>query len=382
MRSYRFRIYPSKLQESKLKHHIWLAKNLWNLLLEKTIEKYNAEKKFLSVSEMGELVKGTDLYSQVAQNVFRNLAKSIQSKVRASKRGDKKWGFPRFKSFDRMRSILYPQSGFHLDSKLRVTPFGELSIVQHRILKGTIKTLAIKREATGKWFVIFTVDEEPVSAPRNTGPKVGLDLGLITLATLSDGTKIKNPRQFKRLAPKLAFARRLFSRKKKGSRNRFRQRLKVAAIHEKITNVRSDYLHKQSTSLVSQFSTIAMEDLNIPSMTADSYHARSINDASWGLLTNMLRYKAAGAGCEILFADPRNTSKECSGCGVLVNKELHERIHNCPSCGLSIDRDVNAAINILARATAGIAGSNACGDEARTSSLIQEAPTLPHGRLG
>lgn len=149
MRAYKFRLYPSKKQQPQLERHLWIAKNLWNTLLEKTKKKYDEEGRFYSKTELQLMVKDSGLYSQSAQAVAHQLHRSIQAKIRAKSKGIK-WGFPRFKSFERMRSIHYPQSGFSLGQKLQVSPFGELPIVRHRIIEGRIKTLTIKRELSGK----------------------------------------------------------------------------------------------------------------------------------------------------------------------------------------------------------------------------------------
>jgi putative transposase len=366
MRAYKFRIYPSKVQEKQLIQHLWIEKNLWNSLVEKTKKKYAIEGKFMSMNEMSQIVKGTQLYSQSAQSIFRNLDKALKAKFRARAKG-KKWGFPRFKNIDRIKSIHYPQYGFKLGTKLKVTPFGELNIKQHRIIKGTVKTLCLKRESSNKWYAIFTA-KEPVEIKKlNNGPAIGLDLGLVNLAAISDGTMIKNPHQFRKLHKELAFRQKEFSRKIKGSENRNKAKKKVAKVYEKIANVRSDHLHKVSNQLLSSYSKIAMEELKIREMMHNG-HGKGIGDASWGILTNMFCYKAESAGSEIVFVNPHNTSKICSGCGeVGEKKSLWERIHNCDNCGLVMDRDTNAAINILARATAGIAGSQACGDGLRLS---------------
>ena len=353
-----------------LKHHLWIKKELWNTLLEKTKERYEQTQTFLTLREMAELVKGTELYSQTAQSVFRDLVKSLKAKVRAKRKGQK-WGFPRFRSFERTKSIHYPQSGFSLAGKLKVFPFGEIPIISHRAIKGKIKTLCLKREASGKWHAIFIVGEEQCAPKVNNGPVVGLDLGLNRLATLSDGKIIQNPHIFRKLEQKLAEAQRILSRKHKGSHNRFKARKRVALVHEAIANARKDYLHKSANWLLSNYSKIAMEDLRINEMSEEG-HGKGIYDASWGMFTNVLCYKAASAGSEIVFVDPKNTSKECSGCHCVVSKHLWERTHHCSVCGLVLDRDINAAINILQRATAGMAESNACGDGEITSSLKQE----------
>ncbi len=371
MRAYRFRLYPSKQQEKELSHHLRIEKNLWNLLLEKTKKRYDEENKFYSKTELQEMVKGTELYSQSAQAIAHHLHRSIQAKIRAKNR-NLKWGFPRFKSIERMKSIYYPQFGFSLNKKLKVSPFGEIPIVRHQEIKGKVRTLTLKREFSGKWFAIFTSEEEPQIPKINIGPAVGLDLGLNRLATLSNGKFVKNPHQLRKFEGKLVQVQRSLSRKTKGSRNRKKAKRRVALVHEKIANVRKDYLHKQANRLLSNYSKIAMEDLRIKEM-AEEGHGKGIHDASWGTFTNILCYKAESAGSEIVFVDPKNTTKECSRCHSIVGKSLWERIHQCSSCGLVLDRDVNAAINILARATAGMAGCKACGDGAMASSLKQEA---------
>ncbi len=177
---------------------------------------------------------------------------------------------------------------------------------------------------------------------------------------MSDGTVIKNPRHLKKYEENLAKRQRELSRKEKGSIKRKKQKRKVAVLHEKIRNSRRDFLHKLSLHLVNSYSFVALEDLSIKKMTMERF-GKSINDAGWNEFANMLCYKAEEAGCKVVFVDPDGTTKECSSCGEVVNKRLGERRHNCPSCGLSIDRDLNASINILNRATAGQAGSNARG---------------------
>ena len=203
----------------------------------------------------------------------------------------------------------------------------------------------------------------------------------------------------KRHEERLAFFQRELSKKKKGSCHRKKAKKEVAKLHEKIANTRLDFLHKTANRLLSAYSRIAMEKLASREMIMHG-HGKGINDASWGIFTNILAYKAENAGSKVVFVDPKNTSKECSGCGQLVDKTLWDRQHDCPSCGLSIDRDINAAINILTRATlrttnrsqdsreqrltttVGMTGSNACEDGAMVPSVKQEAMTLPQGRSG
>lgn len=380
-RTYKFRLYPSKAQEKEMCRHLWISKELWNKLLDATIKRYVEEKKFFSKTELQLMVKNSGLFSQTAQGIAHRLYRALKAKIKAKKEG-KKWGFPRFKSFDRVKSLYYPQNeiGFVLTNKLKVSQFGEINIKKHREIKGIIKTLSLKRGPSGKWFAVFCAEQEPEQPKINNGGRIGIDLGLITLATLSNGEKINNPHHLKKHEERLAFFQRELSKKKKGGYNRKKAKKEVAKLHEKTANTRLDFLHKTANRLLSDYSIIAMEKLASQEMAMQG-HGKGINDAGWGAFANILAYKAENAGCKVVFVNPKNTSKECSNCGQLVDKTLYERQHNCPSCGLSIDRDVNAAINILNRATVGITGSNACEDGAIVPSVKQEAITLPKGRL-
>ncbi|MCX6777983.1 MAG: RNA-guided endonuclease TnpB family protein [Candidatus Micrarchaeota archaeon] len=374
MRAYKFRLYPSKAQEKTLNFHLWVSKDLWNSLLETNKKKYNEEGRFLSKVEMQKMVKNSGLHSQVAQTLSHRLYNALWRMVKLKKQG-KECGFPRFKSPDRMKSLYYPQSGFSLGKRLRVTPFGGLSIKQHREIKGKIKTLTLKRESSGKWFAIFCVREDKEQQKKNCGEKIGIDLGLTNFAALSDGKIIKNPRHFRKHEERLASSQRRLSRCEKGSRNRKKAKLKVARVHEKIANCRSDFLHKLSSELVNAYSLIALENLRSKEM-AEGNFGKSIHDAGWRKFADMLAYKAEGAGCKVEFVSPEGTTKECSSCGAVVEKALSERMHTCPFCGLFVDRDINAARNILKRATAGTAESNASGDETRVSSVKEDTARL------
>ena len=371
MKSYRFRLYPSKQQEKQLSTHLWLAKNLWNDLLEHSKNTYRNFDKFSTRSSLQLMVKNTGLFSQAAQEIAHRVEAGVWRYVKLRKAGNMKVGFPRFKSIDRMRSLHYPQFGFSIGKKFKVTPFGEIPIVQHREIKGKIKTLTLKREASGKWFAIFCSDVEKLPAKANGSQTVGIDLGLEQFATLSDGNIIWNPRHLWERQGKLALFQILLSKKRKGSKNRQKARLKVARVHEKVANCRHDFLHKAANALLSRYSLIALEELHSQELSSKG-HGKGIYDAAWKMFANILAYKAGSAGCRLVFVNPENTSKECSACGAFVQKTLWDRQHNCPNCGLVVNRDLNASINILKRATAGIAGSNACGDEAKVSSLKQE----------
>ena len=231
---------------------------------------------------------------------------------------------------------------------LKVTPFGEMKLKLHRPVKGKVKTLVLKRESSGKWFVIFTSEEESVEFFSNYGVKVGIDLGLSKLAVVSDGSVIANPRPIKKHEEKIALLGRGLSKKKKGSHNRVKAKVKLAGAYEKLANSRLDFLHKTSRNLVNKYSLISLENLNIKGMVQERF-GKSINDAGWGLFASMLCYKAENAGCRVVFVNPEGATQQCSKCGIIVPKTLADRVHNCPSCGWVLDRDLNAAYNILKR---------------------------------
>ncbi len=354
-----------------MRRHFFIAKNLWNDLLAHSKQLYADYGMFPTRSALKLMVKNTGLFSQTAQDIAQRLERAIWRFVQL-KRQHKKAGFPRFKPIDRMKSLHYPQFGFSLEKKLKVTPFGEIVIKKHREISGKTKTLTIKRESSGKWFAIFCAEIMETPEKTNRGSKVGVDLGLKNFATLSDGRIIKNPRHLKERAEKLALLQRRLSRKKKGGRNRQKAKLKVARAYESVANARHDFLHKTANSLLSSYSFIALEELRAQEMAQRNF-GKWINDAAWRKFSHILAYKAESAGCRVEFVNPRDTTKECSNCGELVEKALWDRQHNCPNCSLSIDRDLNAARNILKRATAGTAGSNACGDGKEFSSLKQDA---------
>jgi len=374
MKVYRHRIYPTKAQERQMQTCLFLAKNLWNDLLEHCKTFYNDYGKFPTRDGLQIMAKGSGFHSQVSQEVAHRIERAIWRYVKLKKSG-KKAGFPRFKSIDRMKSLHYPQygNGFWLGEKLRITPFGEISIVKHREIKGKIKTLALKREMSGKWFACFCVEERPVAKASNGKPKVGMDLGLKTLATFSDGFRIGNPRHLRKYAERLATLQRKMNGKKKGSKSRKKARRKIALAYEKVRNTRLDFLHKTAHSLVNSYSLIGLEDLASQEM-AEQKFGKQINDAGWGELANMLRYKAASAGCEVVFVNPKDTTRMCCKCGSKKGMPLETRTYCCEKCGNTMDRDLNAAHNILMRATAGTAGSCACGDKQKEElSVKQEA---------
>ena len=184
-------------------------------------------------------------------------------------------------------------------------------------------------------------------AYEKTGKEVGIDVGLQSFIATSDGNQIENPRYFRKAERQLAKAQKRLSRRKRGSKRRRKARILVAKKHERIANQRLDFCHKVAHFFVQNYDGFAVAALNIKGMVKNKYLSKSISDASWGIFLNILKGKAESAGRWYKEVSPQGTSQMCSNCGKIVNKSLAVRIHNCPFCGLSLDRDVNAALNIL-----------------------------------
>lgn len=287
------------------------------------------------------------VHSQVLQDALKRLDKAFEAFFRRVKAGEKP-GYPRFRSRSRYDSFTYPQTGFAIEQgKLKLSKIGKVKIKLHRPVEGKIKTLSIARMSTGKWYACFSVECEPQPAPFLLSA-VGVDCGLRQFAVLSNGEAIANPRFFRTEEKRLAKAQRKLSGTAKGSLERKKRRKVVARIHERIANSRRDFAHQESRKLVNRFAIIVFENLNIRGMVKNRCLAKSIADVAWNQLVQFATYKAAKAGRCVVQVNPRNTSKMCSRCGEIVEKDLSVRVHACSGCGLILDRDHNAALNILA----------------------------------
>ena len=289
--------------------------------------------------------------AQCAQDVLRRVDKTFAAFFARVKRGDKKVGFPRFRSFRRYDSLTFPQhpTGCCLlpNGKIRVHGAGHIKVKLHRPVEGTIKTSTIKRQA-GRWFVCFSVECAAKPLPGST-EQVGIDVGLNSFAVLSDGTEIENPRYYRKAQARLRRCQRKVARRTNKKSNRRRkavQLLQRANAH--VVNQRTDFLHKESRKLVNRFGLIAVEDLNVKGLAAGIL-AKSVHDAGWSQFFSFLSYKAEYAGREFRTVDPRGTSQECL-CGARVPKTLADRWHGCPACGLSGSRDHVSARLVLQRA--------------------------------
>lgn len=287
------------------------------------------------------------VHSQVLQNVAVRVDLAFQSFYRRCQQGGKP-GYPRFKGLGRYDSLTYPQAaGFALrDNYLRLGKIGNVSVKQHRPLEGTPKTCTVRCSATGKWYatLVCEVDARPLSESDEAR---GLDVGLEKFATLSDGQQIANPRFFRQEEKELAKANRKVDRATKGTPVRAKARKVVARVHERIRFKRHDFAHQLARRLVNHYGLIAIEDLTINGMVHNRCLAKSIHDAAWSQFRQCLSYKAEEASRMLVAVNPAYTSQDCSQCGHRQRKSLSQRRHLCSCCGLDIDRDENAARNIL-----------------------------------
>jgi putative transposase len=367
-KTYQFRIYPSRKQEVVLNRTLTTCRHLYNdsLAERKRKAELNELERTFGIIQWGEpewieyedqqnalpLMKTSyqkEVFSQVLQNVLKRVDRSFQNFFRG-------FGYPRFQGRNRYNSFTYPQKGFELkDGKLILSKIGNIKIIQHREIEGKIKTCTIKKDID-QWYVSFSCEiDEPALAEIKT--EIGIDVGLSSLITLSNGEKIEPPKFLRESEDKLTHEQKRLSRKRLRSKNRKQQAIIVAKVHRRIRNQRKDFAHKLSRELVDTYDRIVFEDLQIKNMVQNHHLAKSISDAGWYQLMNLTEYKAAYAGKFVEFVNPAGTSQICSSCGNSVQKELSVRVHSCPFCGLVLDRDHNAAINILS--TVGTTGINA-----------------------
>jgi len=293
------------------------------------------------------------VFSQVLQDVLRRLDKSFKAFFRRVKNGEKP-GYPRFKGKGWYKSFTYPQIGYKLEgSKLTLSKIGSIRIFKHREIEGKIKTCTIKKDNLGHWYAILVSEKEdvPLVEPKTA---IGADVGLNSLVALSTGETVEYPRYYIQAENKLAVAQRNLSRKKKGSRSRLKAKIKVAKLHQKIQNHRDEFLHQVSRKIVDSADLIVFENLNIQGLLKNHHLAKHIQDHAWGKLIQFTQSKAAKAGKMVELVESRYTSQKCSQCGMMVPKTLADRVHLCPNCGLELDRDINASINIR---TLGLRGS-------------------------
>ena len=354
VKTFKYRLQPSKIQRTKLVQTLEMCRWVYNETLATRKIAWEQEKKSISLYDTNKMLtvwkqehpELRDVFSQVLQNVQERVDLAFKAFFRRVKAGEKA-GYPRFRGYGRYDSFTFKQFGFELlENGLFLSKIGVMKIVLHRPIEGKIKTLIIQRDAVGNWYACFACEVQPEILPFND-LAIGIDMGLECLAKFSDGDGIENPRFFRRDEKELAKAQRKLSKAEKGTPERAKRRKAVQHIHQRIANRRKNFAHQKSRELVNAFGIMAFEDLRIKNMLQNHRLAKSISDVAWRQLIQYTAYKAENAGRVVVLVEPRNTSKQCSSCGVMVEKPLAVRVHECPECGLIMDRDQNAAINIL-----------------------------------
>jgi putative transposase len=349
--TYKFRLNPNQEQQTLLNKHFGSVRWTYNYFLNQRKTEYLNNKKSLNyydqAAELTQIKKINEWLKEINSQTLQYSLKCLDMAYQGF--FNKRTKFPNFKSKRNKNSFTIPQNVRYDGTKLIVPKFLDgIEMIMERQIKGIIKHCNISKTPTGKYFVsiLTELEYQPVS---KTNQSVGIDLGIKDFLVLSNGTKIKNHRFLKHYERILAVNQKYLSRKIKQSNRYEKQRLKVARIHEKITNSRMDLIHKTTNNLINQFDIIYLEDLNVKGMMKNHKLAKAIGDVSWGKFIDVLEYKANWNDKQIIHIDRFfPSSKTCSKCGWINNQlTLKDRNWTCPECNSVHDRDFNAAINIL-----------------------------------
>src|SRR5271170_82690 len=360
LKAFKYALLPTDQQKHQLARFFGSCRFVYNLGLETNWQAWTLVHQHLTwvdlAKEMKELKDSgatwlQDCPSQTLQMSLRNLDNAYSRFFRGE-------GPPKFKSKYKRQSIQFPQ-GVKTDfenSSIFLPKLKNVSCIFHRGFKGKIKTVTVSKTPTGKYFVSILTENQselPKKRPVREKTAVGIDMGVKTMATLSDGTTFLNPKFLRKSLRRLRVEQRRMSRRfkkgaKKQSKGYLKQKRVVAMVHQRIKNQRNDYLHQTSTEIIRSFDTVCLEDLNIKGMMQNEKLALAIGEVGWGKFKSMLEYKAGWYGNNIIYIGRfEPSSKMCSHCGA-INKELKlkDRSWSCKSCGTDHDRDLNAAINI------------------------------------
>ena len=385
IRTVKLKLNPTVVQVALLDQWVRLCCDLYNKLRQQRIDHYEQKKAGLDVGKCDFYTQSAFLVpfkienpeyqtvnAQTLQNVAKRLDRTFQNFFRRNKI-TKTGGFPRFKFWARYKSFTFPcfknPDCLNTESRrIKLPTIGEMKFHKtgQDLPQGKIKTGTVKKLADGYW-LFLTVDCLPGTKPKPvpTGKAVGLDLGLKAFVTLSTGEVLGNLKSIKASERKLRLVQRDLSHTKKGSKRSHKARLRVQVAHQKLQRSRDLQHHTISRKLINEYDLIAVEDLEIKQMlkvkkasndklsfmppAAKRGMRRNIGLSAWGSFVHQLVYKAEDAGKLVIKVDPRGTTQNCSGCSLTVPKDLLVRGHSCPHCGLQIDRDLNAALNVLAR---------------------------------
>ncbi|NET27011.1 RNA-guided endonuclease TnpB family protein [Okeania sp. SIO1I7] len=370
-KAYKFRFYPTQSQENLLRRTLGCVRLIYNKALDARTQTWYEQKQRVSYKQTSAMLtnwkkqEDLDFLTEVSSVPLQQSLRHLQTAFTNFFSGRAK--YPNFKKKRNGGSAEFTKSAFKWkDGQIYLAKCAEpLAIRWSRQLPpGCIpSTITVKLDPSGRWSVSLRVNDTRNLSLKPVKKQVGIDLGISSLLTTSDGEKFANPKNHYKLYKKLRLAQKSLSRKTKGSNNYHKARIKVARIHAKIKDSRLDYTHKLTTQLIRENQTIVVEDLAVKNMVKNHKLAKAISDANWGELVRQLEYKADWYGRELIKIDRYfPSSKRCSNCGHIVEKlPLSVREWECPECDSRHDRDINASINILA---AGLAVS-VCGATVR-----------------
>ena len=351
--TYKFRLKPTKDQEVLLNKHFGSIRWIYNYFLNQRKQEYLNNKKSISYNKQSAsltLLKQQEETEWLKETNSQSLQYSLKCLDQAYQNFfNKRTQFPKFKSKKSKNSFTVSQHVKNEGNMIHFPKFNEgIKMIMEREIKGIIKKATLSKTPTGEYFVSILTEQEYITKEK-TGKSVGIDVGIKDFLVLSNGSKVKNHRFLKHYEHQLKKHQKHLSRKTYGSSRYEKQRLKVAKIHEKITNSRMDLIHKTTLNLVKEFDTIYLEDLNVKGMMKNHRLAKSISDVSWGKFIDVLTYKAEWNDKHVIHIDRYfPSSKTCNKCGYVNNGlKLKDREWICPDCGEKLDRDLNASINIL-----------------------------------
>ena len=353
MKTYKFRLYPSKEIEHKMLRALDLCRFTYNMLLDElgswdNISRYEMQTRILDLEICYPELR--EVYSKVLQYENYRLFSNLKALGESKKKG-RKVGRMRFKGKGFFKTFAYNQSGYKLMitgkrcQTLKLSKIGDVQIRCHRDIGGGIKQVVIKKEQSGKWFAFLITDEKKGVIRKEIKNVVGIDTGLRDVLWDSDNHKTTNPKHLNKYAGQLASCQRSLSKKKKGSNNRNKSRIRLARKYEKLSNTRTDFIHKLTRYYADNYDAVGMEDIDYSKM-AKGVYGKSFLDACCSKIRQQMACKVESTGGLFVTVDYRGTTTRCNQCGTEVKKEIWERMHNCPTCGISIPRDYNSALEI------------------------------------